>query len=149
MVRQCLPPREGVADEFALDASGREVDGDDVDTGEDGAAVLAGEGAEVGASHVCEHVALGGVDGEGGWGLIADRARLDLDEAEGVALPGDEVEVAAEVGAAPAVGDDEVALAAEEEEGFEFPALADLEVRGLFAVAGEAEGERLKPQQGG
>src|ERR1700685_2906593 len=108
---------EGVWKQVKLGCICDRVDGDYVEADGDGGARPLGEGAEVGAGEAAQHAALVFIDRGFGGGQVAGGAGLHLDEAEMLAVPGDEVDVSAEAGAGPALGDDDVTAAAEFEEG--------------------------------
>lgn len=86
-----------------------------------------------------------GVDGEVGGDDAACGAGLDLEDDQGRAVPGDEVDVSGEPLGAPAAGDDRVAEAAEVEESSVFAALAGEQMRGQ---RGPAVGDRAQPGVG-
>jgi CTP synthase len=127
-------------------ARGREIDGEDIETEGDGGSMGFREAAEIGGSHAAEHVLLVGVDvgfgGGEGVGAGGGGAGFDLEEDEGVAVPGDEIEVAGQAAGAPAAGDDGVAETAEVEEGGVFAAGAGEQVRGGGVTGVGAGAER-------
>jgi hypothetical protein len=133
---------EGVAEVLEFGARGEEVDGEDIEAERDRDADGLGELAEVGGGHFAKHLLLVGVDGGVGGGEIARGARLDFEDDEGWAVPGDEVEVAGDARGAPAAAHDGVAEGAEMEEGGVFATFADEEVGGEwgFSVGNGAEG---------
>ena len=120
---------------FELGGGGQEVDREDVEADGDAVAVGLGELAEVGGSHAAEGLLLVGIDLGFCGGKVACGAGFDLEEDEGVAIPGGEVEVAAEAVGTPAASDDGVAEGAEVEEGGVFALFAGEEVPGLPGVA--------------
>lgn len=85
---------------------------------------------EIGASETAQSALLVIVDGELGSVGVAAATGFDLDEAEGGTMPGDEVEVPAELCGSPAAGDDDVAGAAEIEESLALAEASGLKVRG-------------------
>jgi hypothetical protein len=113
-----------------------EIDGEDIEACGCGTSVL-GQATEVDAGEAAEDALFFGVDGELGREGVAMAAGFDLDEAEDVAVPGDEVEVAAKLRGPPATGDDGVAGAAEVEEGFALAEVTGLKMSGgAIAVQG-------------
>ena len=87
------------------------------------------QGPAVDLRELSEHALLVAVDsGLGGVCRIALCPSLDLDEAEGVVLPRDQIEISARFGTPPAARDDNVALAAQGKEGFALTALAEQEM---------------------
>jgi hypothetical protein len=140
---------------FELGMFAEEVDGEDVETHGHAGAMAGGELREEGGGHAAELALLGGVDLDFGGEEVAGGAGFDLEDDEGVTVPGDEVEVAAEAGGHPAARDDGIAERAEMEEGIVFAELAGEEVRrGGALVAAEsagglaAAGERAETQEG-
>ena len=109
-------------------ALGQEVNREQIETDGNAVAVLARKLAQPGASHQAELVLLVAVDGGVGGSKVAGGAGLDFKDDEGGAVPGDEVDVAADLGAGPALGDDGETEAAEMEEGGLFAAQAGDEV---------------------
>jgi len=131
--------RKGVADVVEFGGRGEQIDGEDIKADGDGGAVGFGQEIEVGGGHLAEHVLLGAVDGGFGWGegLIAGGGEgFDLEDDQGGAVPGDEVEVAGQAARAPATGDDGVAETAEMEEGRVFATLTGEEMWGLGLDSG-------------
>jgi hypothetical protein len=124
-----------------LGSGGEEIDGEDVETKRDTGAPGIGDLVEVRTGHLAEHDLLVVVDLNLGGDKVAYGSGFDLEEDEGVAVPGDEVEVSRKPRRAPAAGDDRVTKAAEVEIGGVFATLAGDEVRRerRFAVGEGAE----------
>jgi len=133
--------RKGVGEMLEFGGGGQDIDGEDVKAEGDIVAVGFGELAEVGGGHEAKLALLVGVDSRFSWGHVMSGAGFDFEEDEGVAVPGDEVEVGGKALGAPAAGDDGIAEVAEVEEGSVFAALAGEEVRREwgFAVGASAE----------
>jgi len=133
---------------FELDAGAEEVDGEQVEADGDALAVLAGELAEPGVGHEPELALLGAVDRGFGGGEVAGGASLDFENDEGGTVPGEEVDITAEFGGGPALGDDGETEAAEVEERSLLTAEAGDEVgrkaRGRGAALEGFEGALLK-----
>lgn len=130
-----------------------EVERDDVEACGRGAA-CGRDALDVGSRETTEDALLFVVDGELGGEGVAVRAGLYFDEAEGGAVPRDEVEVAAKLCGLPAAGDDDVSVAAEMEECLAFAERAGLQVRGRAGAAygvesAESPALRADPGSGG
>lgn len=133
---------EGIGDVLELGAGGQKVNGEDVQLQADGGAVSFGQALQIGGGELAELALLGFVHLGGGGREIAGGAGFDLEDNEGRARPGDQVEVTANAGSVPAAGDDGVAARAQMEEGGVFSAQAGEQVRRQqgFAVGTGAEG---------
>jgi len=134
-----LGEREGGANVLELDAGGKLIDGENVEADGDVVADGAGKLAEIGRGHLAQDLLLVRVDGGLGWrkGLFSGGrgAGLDLEDHQGGAVPGDEVEVAGEALGAPASGDYRVAEGAKVEVGGVFSAFAGEQVGRFEALA--------------
>lgn len=109
--------REGVAEVLELFAGGQEIDREQVEANRDVVAVLTRKLPQPGLCHQAKLAALAFVDG-GFWsGKIAGSAGLDLEDDEGRAVPGKEVDVAFNFRAGPTLGHDSEAEATKMEEG--------------------------------
>ena len=144
-----LFPAEGGAEEFEVGGLSRfKVDGQNVEADGDFAR---GQSAQVVVCHFAEHTLFVGVDGGLGGDDGSGGSRFDLDEAEGVVFPCDQVEVAACPGCAPASGGDDEASTAEVEVGGPLAAASCDQMRGLAAAAEcdtvEALNKALKPEK--
>jgi hypothetical protein len=112
---------------------GQQIDREQIEADGDTLAVLARELTEPGLGHHAELALLVFVDGGICGGEITGCAGFDFEDDERGAIPGDKVEVAAEFGARPPLGDDGEAEAAEVEE------------RGLFtAETGDQVGREFR-----
>ncbi len=112
--------------------TGREqVDRKNVKTDRDAVSVAFGELPEVGGSHATERLLFVRVDLGFSRGQIAGGAGFDLEDDEGIAIPGDKIEVAGQAFRTPAAGDDGVSETAE------------MEKRGIFPVFAREEMGRL------
>jgi len=132
---------EGVGEVLELDfcwagVCWQEIDGEDVETDGDGGAMGLGQAAQIGGGHAAELVLLVAVDLGFGRSDVMRGAGFDLEDDQGGAVPGDEVEVAGEAAGAPAAGDDGVAKRAQMEEGGGFSALAGEEMERFGANGG-------------
>ena len=109
---------------------GREqVDRKNVETDWNAVSVALGKLPEVGGGHAAERFLFVWVDLGFSGRQIVGGAGFDLKDDEGIAVPGDKIEVSSEAFRAPAAGDDGVAEAAE------------VEKRGIFsAFTGEEMG---------
>ena len=99
-----------------LFAGGQQVDRKQIEADGHALAVFARELAEPGLGHETKLALLVLVDGGFSGREVADGAGFDFEDNQSRAVPGDEVEVAAEFGARPTLGDDGEAQAAEMEE---------------------------------
>jgi hypothetical protein len=142
-----LLPAEGAAEEFEVcGLTCLKVNGKNVEADGD---VRRGKLAQVVVGHFAEHSLFVGVDGGLSRGDGACGPRFDLDEAEHVVFPCDQIEVSACAGCAPtACGDDEAPMTQIEVCGA-LTAASCGEVCGLAAAtkrgAVEAIEEALKP----
>lgn len=118
------------------------VDGKNVEAYTDVGSVGMWNLLEIGSGHASQHLLLVGIYGNFGGQKVSVRAGFDFYEDEGVAVPGDEVEVSGMAWGAPAARDDGVAEVPEMEEGSVFAAFAEQEMRGdgAFAVGTSAQG---------
>jgi hypothetical protein len=121
-----------------LFARGEQVDREQIEADGDAVSMLARELAEPGLGHQAELALLVFVDGGFGGGEVAEGAGFDLEDDQSGTVPGDEVEVAAELGAGPALSDDGEAETAEMKERGLFSAEASDEVRWEFGGGGSA-----------
>src|SRR5665213_923042 len=130
--------RECIRKMHAHIAGGQQVDREQVEADGDAVAVLARKLAQPGPGHEAELVLLAAVDGGVGGSEVAGGTGLDLEDDQGWAIPGDEVDVAADFGAGPALGDDGETEPAEVEEGSLLAAEAGDEVGWEFGGSSTA-----------
>ena len=114
----------------------QQVDRKHVEADGDAAADGLRELVQVSCGHAAEGLLLGGIDFGVGREEIAGGAGFDLEEDEGWAVPGDEVEVSAATAGVPAASDDGVSERTQMEESCIFATLAGKQVRRLGLVAG-------------
>ena len=98
MTWSLLAIRKSVADVFELGLIGQQIDGQDVEADGNAAAVARGQLPKPRCGQFAELPLLGGVDGGFGGEEIARGAGLHFEDDERVAVPGDEVEIAADAG---------------------------------------------------
>lgn len=121
---------------------GEEVDGEDVEANGNTPAMACGSLGEIGRRQAAQLALFGRVDLGLGREEVAGGAGLDLEDHEGVPIPGDEIEIAANASGDPAAGDNGIAERAEIKEGVVFAEFAGKKVRrsGAVAPAERAEG---------
>lgn len=148
-----LCPCEGSLKENEVGPGGWaiKVKGEDVEARSCGAHG-GGDAVEVGAGEAAQGTLLVMIDGVLGGEGVAAAAGLDLDEAEGGAVPGDEVDIAAQAGDLPSASDNDVSGAAEMKEGFALAEQAGLKmsgrVRAMESVeAAESPAVRVDPAE--
>jgi hypothetical protein len=122
---------------------GRQIDGDDIKADGNLLASLLREALAKDAGERSEHTLLMLVDGELGGNDVAAGACLHLDEAEGRAIPGYEVDIAGEAGRLPTAGDDNEASLTKVKESFFFAANAGKKMRRTLADAAKLCGESI------
>jgi len=81
---------------FELLPGREQVDRKNVETDRDAVSVALGKLTDVGGGHAAERLLLVGVDLGFGGGQIVSGAGFDLEDDQGIAVPGDKIEVASE-----------------------------------------------------
>lgn len=126
-------PGEGTGEEFDLclggDIAVRQINGDDIKSHRRILPRCFREPFAKDAGHRSQHLLLLLVDRKFGWHDIAVRAGLHLDEAERVAVPGDEIHIAWDLRRFPPSRYDDIPMTSKVEEGFFLTAKTSSEVR--------------------
>jgi hypothetical protein len=148
--RRAIARRECIPHQLALNLTVlrvKQVDRDDVEAEGSVVSLNRRQGPTVGVGHTPQHALFATVYGGGCGGHVASAASFDFYEADLVAFPGDEVQIAIKFRGPPAPLDDLKPLPPEEKQRLKLAAFTGEEVGRTGGLAGRPGGQGLQPQQ--